>query len=252
MFGITTNASRGIGMIVLQALRVLTIIGLTAACASCWVMMVKVRTGHTYFVFEAASLFFLGIICLFLVASEAPVVSCIRNFYRTSWPNFSDAHGMTWLGVSMILIGCNLLGQLNSPAYSADNFGLAFWQLVMASGILCLTFGVLNVACSFVWRDAKNGITARDVRSNGSIADSSQKLPDYYSHDSRSPAESLRNEKTRSKFMSTFWKRGQQDDNETVVETSPIVPGIRKPDITHHPGFHRPTSVYSEANMSRF
>jgi hypothetical protein len=259
MFGINPeSAKRGVGFVVLNILRVLTIIALAAATASSWVLMVKVQRGETYFVFQAASLFFLGLICVFLTISEIPV-NAIKSYYRDAWPNFSDEHGLTWLGLAMVLIGCNLLGQLNHPAFASDKFGLAFWQLVMASGILCLTFGALNVMGNFVWRES-NGINARHVRSRGADA-----LPKYYepSHTS-----SLRNEKTRSKFMSTFWNKKEPEEATSPrynisspigANRSPIMPDVTEPPAALHPAAQNrrgsfSSSRYSDAatRMSRF
>lgn len=274
MFGfINLGSFRGVGMIALQALRILTIIGLTAATASCWIMMVKVGKDKTYFVFESASLFFLSLVCIFLAISEFPVIKFVKDYYRNSWPRFSDRHGLTWLGCAMLLIGCNLLGRLNQPAYDAKKLGDSFFQLVLASGVLTVTFGALNVVCSLTWRDGKNGINARDVRSKGSLASPQQhSLPDYYSSTSR--ASSVRDEKGRSKFASMFWKKnedGKQEDRPRInisapisahrdVERdasdgergSPIVPGVKRPDTALHPMHTGRSSYYSEAHMSRF
>lgn len=262
---------RGVGMIVLQALRILTMIGLAAATTSCWIMMVKVGKDKTFFVFESASLFFLGLICIFLAVSEFPIIKFLKNYYRESWPRFSDRHGLTWLGSAMILIGCNLLGRLNQPAYDAKKLGDSFFQLVLASGVLSVTFGVLNVICSLIWRDGKNGINARIVRSKGEEAGQSA-LPDYSSYASRQS--SVREEKGRSKFVSMFWKKEGEDrtserphiqisapisahqdierDADYNERGSPIVPGLKRPDTALHPMHTGRSSSYSEAHMSRF
>lgn len=287
---INMGSLRGIGMVVLQMVRVFTVITLAALAASCWVLIVKVGKDKAYFVFECASLFFTFVIALVLMVSEFPVMSIVRSYFRSTWPVLSDAHGVGWLGVAMVMLGCNMLGNLNRPAYDPDNMGPHFSKLVLASSVLALTFGGLNIICALVWRDAKEGVTSRDIRANGSLADNRrQSLPSY----SPSPS-SARAEKTRSKFLSFLAKgdapgekkpsrpvisdpisahqdleRGAVDNvydhgphydhngHEPADETandrrSPIVPGLKRPDTALHPMHTGRSSRYSAATMGRF
>ncbi|KAF7554409.1 hypothetical protein G7046_g6831 [Stylonectria norvegica] len=281
MFGMFNNDSlRGPGMIVLQVLRAFTLIGLATAVAACWTLIIKIDTANGFFFFDAASLFFTSTISVLLALSELPFA---RGYFRRTWPVLSEQHGLTWLGLAMTLIGCNILGKLNQPANSSDKLGLPFWRLVLAAGILSITFGVLNIICSFIFHDGKNGINARSVRSQGSLATSIKGAPiksDPYNDQYSVRSASLRNEKTKTKFMSMFWKKdagGKPSEKPTIshpmpahydVERnagsddewdhdrrSPIVPEIRRPDTALHPinGAHTArSSYYSEAHMSRF
>uniref|UniRef100_A0A8H7KA39 DUF7598 domain-containing protein n=1 Tax=Bionectria ochroleuca TaxID=29856 RepID=A0A8H7KA39_BIOOC len=169
MFGSFDMSSfRGVGMIILQILRVFTIIGLLAAETACAVLIAKVNTGNPYCVFEATSMVFTCGIALFLIVSE---IGVFQRFFRKNWPAFSDQHGLGWLGFAIIIVACNILGKLNNSNSSAESLGsMSFWQLTLAAGILNLTFGVLNVIASFVFSDRKNGVNARDVRTHGSLA----------------------------------------------------------------------------------
>lgn len=45
----------------------------------------------------------------------------------------------------MIILGVSVLGNLNRPAMGQEDLGLAFWRIVISSGILAMVFGVLNV-----------------------------------------------------------------------------------------------------------
>lgn len=277
MFGLFNSDSiRGPGMIILQILRIFTIIGLLVAVAACWILIVKIDTANGFFFFDAASLFFTSTVSVFLVISELPIA---RAYFRRTWPVLAEESGLTWLGVAMILIGCNILGKLNQPANSTDELGLPFWRLVLAAGILSITFGLLNITFSFIFRDGANEISARMVRSQGAIAQSPKNsYPDHYS----SRSNSLREEKSKSKFMSMFWKKetGKRtekpvishpmpahydvernaqpngcDDDWNNDRASPIVPGVKRPDTLLHPMNARNlrrSSCYSEANMSRF
>lgn len=171
----------------------------------------------------------------------------------------------------MVVIGCNVLGNLNRGAYDADKLGPHFSKLVVASSILGLTFGMLNVVCSMVWRGGKEGVTSRDIRANGSLADRRrQSLPDYSSTAESNP--SFGNEKMLSKFTALFGRKKkpaaekakpqisrpfapQPDVEQTGFADdgrSPIAPEIRRPDTALHPMHAARGSTYSEAHMSRF
>ncbi|KAJ3499222.1 hypothetical protein NLG97_g525 [Lecanicillium saksenae] len=261
---LSLGSLHGVGYFVLQALRVCTVITLLAAGAGCWVLIIKVDKYKSFFVFQCISLFFTSIGCLFLIFAEFPVIKFVRHFYRNSWPVLSDSHGLGWMGAAIIIIGCHILGSLNEQGYDTDAFSGHFAQLVLSSGVLCIIFGVLNIISALVWRDAKQGITSRDIRAHGSLAGDHATLPSY----SASPASSVRNEKTRSKFISRMFKRGSDNDpseysparpiisgpfttghENAQGATSPVVPGLKRPDTALHPiNAHRTSSQYSVAD----
>lgn len=222
------TALRGAGYWVLQVLRVFTVIALLAAVASCWVLMIKVDKGRTFFVFECISLFFTSVIALALIISEFPMVSFVRNYFRKAWPVLSDSYGVGWLGAAMVVIGCNVLGSLNEPGFDPENLGSNFTSLVQAGGILCLIFGALNVLASLIWRDGSEKITSRDIRADGSLAKQREVLPSSYSG---SPASSVHREKQgiRNSVFSMFGKR-QQNGAGAAGKTIPIISG---PIYTH-------------------
>jgi hypothetical protein len=49
------------------------------------------------------------------------------------------------LGVAMLLLGNTILGNLNKQATSQKNLGLPFWRIVIASGIVVIVMGVINL-----------------------------------------------------------------------------------------------------------
>ncbi|KAL6852924.1 hypothetical protein ACO1O0_007472 [Amphichorda felina] len=159
-------AHKGVSMIILQVLRVFTLIGLATVMASAWVLAVKINMSKPYFVFDAASLVFMSGIALFLALSELPFAFS-KDFFRAHWPAFSSHCGLGWLGLALIMIGCNTMGKLNNSAAEPDDIGKAWWQLVLASGILNLVFGVLNVLATFALHDYTEGKNVRVVRSDG-------------------------------------------------------------------------------------
>ncbi|KAL6875869.1 hypothetical protein HDV57DRAFT_160822 [Trichoderma longibrachiatum] len=263
---------RGAGLVVLQALRVATVITLLTSGAACWILVINVEKHKPYFIFECFTLFFVSVLCSLLVVSELAFAQFIKIYLRRMWPVLSDHHGLSWLGLGMIIIGCNILGMLNHDLKMAS----ALSSLVLAAGILALIFGFLNIVCSFIWCDRKEGITSRDIRANGSLARSQREFSDY---DPPSRSSSSRNEKTRSKFVSMFWKKDKEEDymngqpeiaappyinishharDLEAQSDSPIIPGLKRPDTALHPMNTRMnsrssrSSRYSEANMSRF
>lgn len=104
---------------------------------------------------------------MFLTASE---LSLFRNYYARNWPLLSPAHGFVTLALLMIVLGINMLGNLNKPATSQKSLGLAFWRIVIASGIVVFIMGWVNLIASYVFRDRANEITARQVRAHGAVA----------------------------------------------------------------------------------
>lgn len=88
----------------------------------------------------------------------------------------------------MIVLGVNILGDLNETVNSQKNLGLALWRIVIAAGILVFILGFFNLFAvslvmtvqwklgtdkipqSYIFRDRHQGITARQVRAKGAVA----------------------------------------------------------------------------------
>jgi hypothetical protein len=84
---------------------------------------------------------------VFLLASEC---SIFKNFFARDWPLLSPSHGFNFLGFCMIVIGNNILGNLNKQATSQESLGLPFWRLVIGAGIVIFILGWTNIiAASF-------------------------------------------------------------------------------------------------------
>lgn len=79
---------------------------------------------------------------VFLLVSE---LSLFRPFFARNWPLLSPAHGFVTLAFAMIVLGLNVLGNLNKQATSQESLGLAAWRVVIGSGILVLILGVFNL-----------------------------------------------------------------------------------------------------------
>lgn len=79
---------------------------------------------------------------MFLVVSE---LSILKSYFNTYWPLLSEKSGFLFLGSSMLVLGFNILGNLNKAATSVQNLGLPLWRVVIAGGILNSIFGVVNI-----------------------------------------------------------------------------------------------------------
>lgn len=74
------------------------------------------------------------------------------------------------LGVSQILLGNGVLANLNKSNASQQSLGMAFWRLIIGSGIIVFVMGFINILASYIFRDTTLQLTARQVRSNGAVA----------------------------------------------------------------------------------
>jgi hypothetical protein len=103
----------------------------------------------------------------FLILTELPL---FKSYFHRNWPLFSPRHGFVMLGLSMIFLGNSVLGQLNKEATSQESLGLPFWRIVIAAGVIVFTMGFVNLFASYIFRDTKTHLTARQVRSHGATA----------------------------------------------------------------------------------
>lgn len=79
---------------------------------------------------------------MFLVVSEC---SLFRGYFARNWPLLSPSHGFVALGCAMMVLGLNMLGNMNKEATSQESLGMPFWRLLVASGILAIVIGFFNV-----------------------------------------------------------------------------------------------------------
>jgi len=79
---------------------------------------------------------------VFLIISELPV---LKQYFLTHWPVLSPSHGFVALGLAMIAIGIDILGDLNKPATSKTALGTSIWRSVIGSGIIVFVLGFINI-----------------------------------------------------------------------------------------------------------
>ncbi|CAK7202932.1 hypothetical protein SEUCBS139899_005659 [Sporothrix eucalyptigena] len=180
MFNLSENTKlRGIGYKVLNVLRPCNIIALISVIAASWVMIVLSGVTGQFFFFDAITHVFTSSVGIFLILTEIQW-GFFKRYFERSWPVFSDRHGLLWLGIAMIALGCDMLGNLNKPVFSSKNLGLPLWRLIMAAGILSITFGFFNFIATVIFRDGPSGLTARMIRTDGNLADANQNPSEFY------------------------------------------------------------------------
>ena len=102
-----------------------------------------------------------------MIITETPL---FKAYFSRNWPLFSPQSGFVMLGVAQLLLGNGILANLNKTNASQENLGMAFWRLIIGSGIIIFVMGLINILASFVFRDTTLQLTARQVRSNGAVA----------------------------------------------------------------------------------
>ncbi|KAL8949448.1 MAG: hypothetical protein Q9222_004435 [Ikaeria aurantiellina] len=162
----------GPGYIILNVIRALNIIALLAVIVASFSMLVKTFIVSKFFFFDAVSHVVTAFLSMFLILTETPL---FRSYFLRSWPLLSPSHGFVTLGILMIIVGVSVLGNLNKEATSEKSLGKSYWQIVISSGILVFILGVVNIFASYIFRQRKLGVTARQIRAHGAVA--AQKLP---------------------------------------------------------------------------
>lgn len=68
-----------------------------------------------------------------------------KTYFNRNWPLFGQQSGFVMLGIAMCLIGNSVLANLNKSTASQESIGLAFWRLVISSGIIVIIMGTINI-----------------------------------------------------------------------------------------------------------
>ncbi|EAS33166.3 uncharacterized protein CIMG_04190 [Coccidioides immitis RS] len=244
----------GPGYVILNVVRVMNIIALLSVIAACAVMLVKTFIVSKFFLFDAVTHVVVASVSLFLIVSE---LNIFRAYFNRNWPLLGQNSGFVTLGTTMIVLGVSTLGNLNKEATSQKSLGLAFWRIVISSGIVVIIVGVVNVIVSFVFQDRNIGVTARHVRAHGAVAeqkvitrDSSHKsfqlsrkdsLPTYRSSSSNysSPrAVSTRTASVRATPRIPIKISSPINDNQDQFGKFTAEPDLAVPNLAHHPAMY--------------
>ncbi|KAG8630938.1 hypothetical protein KVT40_000078 [Elsinoe batatas] len=164
---LSSESLAGFGYIALNGIRVMNIIGFLAVIAASVVMLIKTTTDSPYFFFDACSDVVVAFSSTFLLISE---LNLFKTYFARNMPLLSPSRGFVTLSLAMLVLGTDLLGKLNHPTNSQEALGLAFWRIVIGAGILIFILSFINLIASYLFRDRRVGITARQVRSHGAVA----------------------------------------------------------------------------------
>lgn len=161
------------------------------------------------------------------------------------------------LGTSMILVGNADLANLNKNATSPQHIGMWGWRLVLGAGIVVIVMGVVNLFTSYIFRDTKIGLTARQVRSHGAVASHKVEvessvsggekrrsrrrtfflgrrdtLPSYYSRSTTSKSEAASSPRTRLNISSPI---SNDKDQFSRFANAQSQQQLQQPNLAHHP-----------------
>jgi hypothetical protein len=279
---------KGNGYWILNVLRVGNIIALLSVMAACMVMMAFSIINRKAWGFDIMSYAMIFLFTSFLIYSETGLS---KKYFARNWPILSaEHHGFGWLGLFLIFLGVFVLGNLNEDAFLQENIPMSIWRLILAAGILSMTFGIVAIISTWIFGDSQAHITARAVREKGSLATGGGYENDAYSQASFPsnyyPPEKPQDEPEttaskwagKAKRLTSHFTRGDRPfisrprpqspppvpdidqrstHSETTVydrqqRTSPIVPDMPRPPTARHPMFDR-SSTYSEAShLPRF
>jgi len=176
----------------------------------------------------------------------------------------------------MIILGFNILGNLNKAATSVESLGLPLWRIVIASGILTSIMGFFNIIAvslsfestslkyiltnsqTYVFCDSKLGITGRQVRSHGATTtkETPSKSFSVSSGSTHRPASPVlpsyhttttTQERHKSRFGLKFPIRLSGISKPTVQDpdqfskwdsrSSPVMPDVQRPPTAMHPAY---------------
>ncbi|KAL8770324.1 MAG: hypothetical protein Q9209_003960 [Squamulea sp. 1 TL-2023] len=235
----------GPGYIILNVIRAMNIIGLLAVIVASFSMLVKTFIVSKFFFFDAVSHVITAALSMFLILTETPL---FRNYILHSWPLLSPTHGFVTLGTLMIIVGVSVLGNLNKEATSQKSLGTSYWRIVISSGIVVVILGVANIFASYIFRQRKLGVTARQVRAYGAVAAQKLPLPVTMTQVS-TPATSIHRTDTkhrpfalqRSDTVPHYGHGGASDPRRNIsapmnnVQFEDRCEQIGKPDLAHHP-----------------
>ncbi|KAI1506545.1 hypothetical protein F5X99DRAFT_7313 [Biscogniauxia marginata] len=270
---------QGHAYIILQVIRCCNVAVFLATMIACVLMMIFAKMPNGYQFFGDVSLAFVLVVAGVLAYTEIGAGPG-QKLITSTWPVLGIKRGFTWLGISMFLIGCHLLGALSDDTYTDDSVPAQVGQVIMGAGIIALAFGIINVLTSFAFKNRDSGVSAREVRNNGAITQDVTYRDDYSSHRSNSVRKEKKGKKEKKekkerrrtsifdfakdrkpKISRPIPRDIEQGYDECRYDecpddrSSPIIPDVQRPPSALHPAFNtgRKFSHYSEAShIDRF
>ncbi|KAI8956000.1 hypothetical protein F4801DRAFT_185201 [Xylaria longipes] len=254
MFG-SKNPSgfQGHAYIILQVIRFCNVAVLLAVMVASVLMLIfaKLPNGFQFFadVVHALVFVFAGL----LIFTEIGLWGKGQAFVARAWPMLGPDRGFSGLGAIMILIGCHLLGGLNSGIYTSAGVPSQISQVVIGAGIIALAFGFTNVIASLVFKNDE--VRAREIRQAGATTRDVD-FKDGYSSRSNSTRKPEISGPMPMSGNDQFGRDYYPEDNKSVTSYdtrhSPIVPQISRPPTAMHPALNRSTQYSEASHLDRF
>ncbi|GAP83813.2 putative SWI SNF complex subunit SMARCC2 [Rosellinia necatrix] len=256
MFGKNSSSGfQGHAYIILQVIRFCNVAVLLAVMVASVLMLIfaKLPNGFQFFadIVHALVFFFAAL----LIYTEIGVWATGQEFVARAWPMLGPDRGFTGLGAIMAVIGCHLLGGLNSGTYTAGGVPSQIPQVIIGVGIVTITFGFTNIIASLVFKS--NEVRARVVRQAGATVPN-MSLNGSTGFNSRS--NSTRKPDISGPFpMSTndqfqpadYFPGDDKSMNSFDSRHSPIMPEISRPPTAMHPA-NRVTHYSEASHIDRF
>ena len=182
---LSSKSLAGPGYIILNGIRVMNIVAFLAVIAASIVMLVKTSVASKFFFFDAVTHVLTAITSskcchyegqTWTLLTITQCSSCFKNSRSFVASTLATGHcsvrltASFTLALAMVVLGINMLGNLNKEALSQESLGLAFWRVVISAGIIIFIMGWINLVASYVFRDRSQGVTARQVRAHGAVA----------------------------------------------------------------------------------
>ncbi|KAI1325896.1 hypothetical protein F5Y16DRAFT_252566 [Xylariaceae sp. FL0255] len=261
MAGVTASGGKlqGYAYIVLHVIRFCNVFVLVAVMAASILMLAFARLPDAYQFFSDIIHVLVFCFAAILIFTEIGLWERGQRFVAAAWPFLGAERSFTGLGAVMLLIGCHLLGGLSDGIYFASNVPSQIPQVILGAGIIALTFGIVNVIASFLFRGPK--LKAREIRRKGATTKaytydngpgvfrkiSHPIMPDLEKGDSEY-ANSIDDRDVQSH---TGYYEPEEDKIPIVDRRSPVAPcdEIQRPPTAMHPIHQRATTYSLASNM---
>ncbi|KAI0542109.1 hypothetical protein GGR58DRAFT_510446 [Xylaria digitata] len=261
MFGNKNPSSfQGHAYIILQVIRFCNVAVLLAVMVASVLMLIfaKLPNGYQFFtdIIHALVFFFAAL----LIFTEIGLWGKGQAFIARAWPMLGPDRGFSGLGAIMILVGCHLLGGLNSGTYTADGVPSQISQVIIGAGVVSLAFGFTNIIASLMFKNEK--VRAREVRAAGATT-RDVIFNDNYSASSRAnstrkpeisgpiPMPMPANDQFRQEDNSEYYAGDDKSVTSYDSRHSPIMPSISRPPTALHP-MNRGTHYSEASHIDRF
>ena len=157
----------GVNYIILNVVRVLNILSIIACMIASASLLVKTATltdkigWHN--IFDLGEKVLIILFALWLLITELPL-RFLDSIIARKWPLLGFDSGFFPLACCLLFLGFDVLSYLAKSETNAETIGADFYRMVQAAGFMALVMTIVNVIVSFVCKDRRRGLNARQVR----------------------------------------------------------------------------------------